>query len=237
MNKRRKILVGTHDEVTSEFFEIMFNKLGFDVELASNGEEVLDITQNERPDIMILDSEMPYMSGFEVTKLIKKDTEYSEFSDIPILMLSEMDNPEDVIEGFNLGVEDYIRKPFSFAVVYARLKSALRNRELAGKKYHKDEIIEVLKTLNKTMEFLNQHIEQPIKKLNSAVSDFENNGFADTEKFISVIRDNTRQMTAVVKSISDEIKELDKTKDEMTDLDIDLSVLEEKYKSHLAEAK
>ena len=134
MNKRRKILVGTHDEVTSEFFEIMFNKLGFDVELASNGEEVLDITQNERPDIMILDSEMPYMSGFEVTKLIKKDTEYSEFSDIPILMLSEMDNPEDVIEGFNLGVEDYIRKPFSFAVVYARLKSALRNRELAGKK-------------------------------------------------------------------------------------------------------
>ena len=117
------------------------------------------------------------------------------------------------------------------------LNQLLETENLPVRKYHKDEIIEVLKTLNKTMEFLNQHIEQPIKKLNSAVSDFENNGFADTEKFISVIRDNTRQMTAVVKSISDEIKELDKTKDEMTDLDIDLSVLEEKYKSHLAEAK
>ena len=237
MDKRRRILVGTHDEVNREFFEIMFDKLGFDVELASNGEEVLDIIQSERPDIMILDSEMPYMSGFEVIKLIKKDSEYSEYSDIPILMLSEMDNPEDVIEGFNLGIEDYIRKPFSFAVIYARLKSALRNRELAGKKFHKDEILEVLKTLNKTMDFLNQHIEQPIEKLNSAVSDFENNGFADTENFISVIRDNIKQMTAAVESISEEIKELEKTKDVMQDLDFDISVLEEKYKSHLAEAK
>ena len=237
MDKKRRILVGSADEVNREFFEIMFDKLGFDVDLASNGEEVLDIIQRERPDIMILDSEMPYMSGFEVTKLIKKDTEFSGLSDIPVIMLSEMDNPEDVIEGFNIGVEDYIRKPFSFAVVYARLKSALRNRELAGRKFHKDEIDEVLKTLNNTLDFLKKHIDIPVQNLNRAVSDFEEKGNASTDNLVSAVRDNTRQMAAAVVSISDEIHELEKTKDEMQDLAFDISVLEKKYKSHLAEAK
>ena len=215
----------------------MFDKLGFDVDLASNGEEVLDIIQGERPDIMILDSEMPYMSGFEVTKLIKKDEEYSEFSDIPVIMLSEMDNPEDIIEGFNIGVEDYIRKPFSFAVVYARLKSALRNRELAGRKFHKDEVSEVLKTLNNTLDFLKQHIDIPVQNLNNALSDFEKRGNNATGDLISAVRDNAKQMSAAVVSLSDEINELEKTKDEMQDLAFDISVLEKKYKSHLAEAK
>ena len=206
----------------------MFDKLGFDVDLASNGEEVLDIIQGERPDIMILDSDMPYMSGFEVTKLIKKDEEYSEFSDIPVIMLSEMDNPEDIIEGFNIGVEDYIRKPFSFAVVYARLKSALRNRELAGRKFHKDEVSEVLKTLNNTLDFLKQHIDIPVQNLNNAVSDFEKRGNNATGDLVSAVRDNAKQMSAAVVSISDEINELEKTKDEMQDLAFDISVLEKK---------
>ena len=237
MDKRRRILVGSADDVNREFFEIMFDKLGFDVELASNGEEVLDIIQGARPDIMILDSEMPYISGFEVTKIIKKDEEYSEFSDIPVIMLSEMDNPADVIEGFNIGVEDYIRKPFSFAVVYARLKSALKNRELAGKRVHKDEFYEVIKTLNNTLGFLKQHIEGPVINLNKAVADFEKDGAADTENFISAVRENVKQMTAAVQSISDEIDEIEKTKDEMQDLALDISALEEKFKNYLTEAK
>ncbi len=237
MEKRRRILVASSDEVNREFFEIMFDKLGFDVELASNGEAVLDIIQADRPDIMILDSDMPYMSGFEVTKLIKKDTEYAEFSDIPVIMLSDMDNPEDVIEGFNIGVEDFIRKPFSFAVVYARLKSALRNRDLASRKFHKDEVLKVLDSLNNTLDFLRQHIEVPVVNLNSVITEIENNGCDNKEDFLSVIRDNTKQMTAAIESISEEISELEKTKDKMQDLEFDISDLEEKYKSHLAEAK
>ncbi len=237
MDKRRKILVGSSDEVNKEFFEIMFDKLGFDVDLASSGEEILDIIQNKRPDIMILDNEMNYLSGFEVTKIIKRDEEYAEFSDIPVLMLSEMDSPEDVIEGFNIGVEDYIRKPFSFAVVYARCKSALRNRELAGRKFHKEEVKDVVKTLNKTLDFLKQHIEAPVRVLNNIASDIEENGFDPKKDFISVIKTNTRQMTAAIESISEEISELEKTKDEMQDLVFDISALEEKYKNHLTNAK
>lgn len=237
MDKRRRILVASSDEVNREFFEIMFDKLGFDVNLASNGEEVLDVIQNERPDIIILDSVMPLISGLEVTRLIKKDEEYSEFSDIPIIMLSEMDNPEDVIEGFNLGVEDYLRKPFSFSVVYARLKSALRNRELTNRKFHRDEVIEVIKTLNNTMEFLKEHIESPLNELNAALSDFEKRENRNPEEFTAVIRDKALQMTAAVDSITEEIAELERKKDLMLDLDFDISILEEKYKNHLAEAK
>jgi DNA-binding response OmpR family regulator len=236
MDKRRRILVASSDEINREFFEIMFDKLGFDVVLASNGEEALDIIQESRPDIMILDSEMPEMSGWEVTKTIKKDSEYSEFSDIPIIMLSEMDNPEDIIEGFDIGVEDYIRKPFSFAVVYARLKSALRNRDLMSRRLHKDEVMSVIKSLNNTMSFLREHLEKPLDELNNAVVDFEKGKNKTLDEFSLLIKDKTSRMTAAVESISDEIAELEKTKDEMQSLYFDISVLEENYKSHLAEA-
>ena len=237
MDKKRRILIASSDEVNREFFEIMFENLGFDVNLSLDGEDVFNILRKERPDIMILDSIMPVMTGWEVTKHIKKDPKFAEFSDIPIIMLSELDNPQDIVEGFDLGVEDYIRKPFSFAVVFARVKAALRNRELMCRKLHGDEVISVIKTLNNTMEFLREHLELPIKELDSAVDECELADFKDKKIYTSIIKEKTKQMKAAIESISDEITELEKTKDEMQSLFFDLSALEEKYRIHMAEVK
>ena len=109
----------------------MLSKLGFIVEKAENGEEALERIKQNKPDLIVLDNIMPGLTGWEVTKKLKSDDEYAAYSDVPIIMFSAMDSEEDKIEGFELGVEDYITKPFNFSEVLARIRAVFRLR--AGK--------------------------------------------------------------------------------------------------------
>jgi len=127
MNAQKKILIVDDEELNLDFFELMLSKLGFSVEKARDGVEALDKVKRFLPDVVLLDNIMPRMTGWEFTKRIKSDTRYQ---DIPIIMFSALDDVKDKIEGFELGVEDYITKPFNFSEVLARIRVVLRNREL-----------------------------------------------------------------------------------------------------------
>jgi DNA-binding response OmpR family regulator len=127
MNTRKKILIVDDDQLNLEFFEVMLSKLGFVVEKANDGVEALEKVKHFFPDLILLDNIMPRMSGWEVTKVLKAD---AKFRDIPIIMFSALDDVKDKLEGYELGVEDYITKPFNFSEVLARIRVVLRNREL-----------------------------------------------------------------------------------------------------------
>jgi CheY-like chemotaxis protein len=129
MNTRKKILIADDDPLNVEFFEVILSKLGFDVEKAEDGAVALESVRRFRPDLIILDNIMPKMSGWELTKALKGDPLYR---DIPIIMLSALDDVKDKVEGFELGIDDYITKPFNFSEVLARIRAVLRNRELFG---------------------------------------------------------------------------------------------------------
>ncbi|MDR1390319.1 MAG: response regulator [Treponema sp.] len=127
MNTRKKILVIDDETINLEFFDVMLSKLGFVVEMAENGEDGLEKVKKFLPDLIILDNIMPKISGWELTKILKSDPKYQE---IPIIMLSALDDVKDKVEGFEMGVDDYITKPFNFSEVLARIRAVLRNREL-----------------------------------------------------------------------------------------------------------
>jgi DNA-binding response OmpR family regulator len=127
MNTQKKILVVDDETINLDFFELMLSKLGFVVEKAKDGVEALEKVRRFLPDLILLDNVMPRMSGWELTKLLKGDPKYKE---IPIIMLSALDDVKDKVEGFELGVDDYITKPFNFTEVLARIRVVLRNREL-----------------------------------------------------------------------------------------------------------
>jgi len=127
MNNRKKILVVDDESINLDFFEVMLTKLGFVVEKAENGEEGFMMVKKFFPDLIIMDNIMPKMSGWELTKILKADLKYRE---IPIIMLSALDDVKDKVEGFELGIDDYITKPFNFSEVLARIRAVLRNREL-----------------------------------------------------------------------------------------------------------
>ncbi len=130
MDTKKKILIVDDEQINVEFFDLMLSKLGFVVEKAANGREALEKVKDFTPDLIMLDNIMPKMSGWEVTKILKSDPAWQEWRDIPIIMFSAMDDVKDKIEGFELGVDDYITKPFNFSEVLARIRSVLRNHEL-----------------------------------------------------------------------------------------------------------
>jgi DNA-binding response OmpR family regulator len=112
-----KILIVDDEAINLDFFDVMLSRLGFEVSMAEDGEQALEMIQEDKPDLIILDNIMPKMTGWELTKILKQSETFVEYSDIPIIMFSAMDAVKDKIEGFELGIEDYITKPFNFSEV------------------------------------------------------------------------------------------------------------------------
>lgn len=151
METRKKILIVDDEQINVEFFDLMLSKLGFVVEKASNGREGLEKVKEFTPDLIMLDNIMPKMSGWEVTRILKNDPEYAEWHDVPIIMFSAMDDVKDKIEGFELGADDYITKPFNFSEVLARIRSVLRNHELIAQLKNRESRIALQEQLNEKL--------------------------------------------------------------------------------------
>ena len=96
---------------------------GHEVEVAGDGESAVErlVEKNEPFDAVVLDVMLPGKSGFDVAALLREKKNY-----VPILMLTARGRPEDVLEGFAAGADDYLPKPFELAILIARLDSLLR---------------------------------------------------------------------------------------------------------------
>ena len=97
---------------------------GFDVIMESDGADVVRSFEDEQPDICILDVMLPHKSGFEIAEEIRKLND-----DVPIIFLTAKTQTDDVVQGFKIGANDYIRKPFSMEELIVRIENALRVRK------------------------------------------------------------------------------------------------------------
>ena len=97
-------------------------KYDLNIIVATSGEQGLERLQHAKPDIILLDIMMPGVDGFEVCRRLK---ESDAFSQIPIILMSALDDPVDKVRGLELGAVDYITKPYKVEEVYARVKNQL----------------------------------------------------------------------------------------------------------------
>jgi DNA-binding response OmpR family regulator len=116
----KKILVIDDDPELRKLVEVILKPLEFTVYLASSGEDGLKQAYMVHPDLVILDVNMPGMDGYEVCSRLR------EFSSFPILMLTARSQENDILRGFNAGVDDYLGKPFKKAELEARVRALLR---------------------------------------------------------------------------------------------------------------
>jgi DNA-binding response OmpR family regulator len=172
MNTQKKILVVDDEDINLDFFELMLSKLGFVVEKAKDGVEALEKVKHFLPDLVLLDNIMPRMSGWELTKLLKGDPKYK---DIPIIMLSALDDVKDKVEGFELGVDDYITKPFNFTEVLARIKAVLRNRELFAQIVVRESRLSLAEELSADIKRSLMEFVESIDDLDAAINKLEGN--------------------------------------------------------------
>jgi len=180
MNQHKKILVVDDETINLEFFEVMLSKLGFTVEKANDGLEALEKIKKFHPDLIMLDNIMPRMSGWELTKNLKANPAYKE---IPIIMFSALDQIKDKVESLELGVEDYIIKPFNFSEVLARIKVVFRNRDLLKQiqireeqleKLHidmKNNIVECMKNIDElSVNITESHLKETLGKIKQCIT-------------------------------------------------------------------
>ena len=100
---------------------------GYDVITGSNGQEAVELTKSENPDLVVLDVMMPVMDGLTACSRIR------EFSDVPIFLLTAKVDDMDKLMGFDHGADDYLTKPFNILELKARIRALLR-RSGAGEK-------------------------------------------------------------------------------------------------------
>lgn len=114
------ILLVDDEEKIVEVIEAYLKKEEFEVFSCSNGKEALNIFNNNKIDLILLDLMLPDLSGEEVCKVIR------EKSCVPIIMITAKTEEEDLLEGFDIGADDYVTKPFSVKQLIARIKALLR---------------------------------------------------------------------------------------------------------------
>jgi DNA-binding response OmpR family regulator len=232
-----KILIVDDEQINLDLFEVMLTKLGFDVAKASDGMEALKAVRDESPDVIVLDNIMPRMSGWEVTKTLKQDEEYAEYSGIPIIMFSALDDVKDKIEGFELGIEDYITKPYNFSEVLARIKAVLRNRELSQQVVQRERRIALVESLNKSLVYFTRHLREPMTQIQKAASGLDPADAGAVKEFVETVGREFASTLATLDGLEEEIEDLTRQGDQIRENEVTLDDLEEKYLKHIQSAR
>jgi len=233
--EKKTILIIDDEQINLDFFDVMLTRLGFEVLLASDGDEGLEMIRNHVPDLIILDNIMPRITGWELTKILKQDPEYQEYRDIPIIMFSAMDAVKDKIEGFELGIDDYIIKPFNFSEVLARIRAVLRNHELSKQVILREKRLALTDSLNKSLVFFTEHLKTPILSLMQASQTLD---IADTDavgSFKQQVMAEAKQTLAALGVLEDEVNSLQESEGTMKEAELSLEELEERFREHFRE--
>ncbi|MCP4542124.1 MAG: response regulator transcription factor [Chloroflexi bacterium] len=116
----KRILIIDDNETLHHMIKFYFEPRGFQVLAATCGQEGIKIAYATHPDLIILDIMMPEMDGWQTCQRLR------EISDIPIIMLTAKVEGDDVIRGFLMGVDDYVKKPFGLKELEMRIHAVLR---------------------------------------------------------------------------------------------------------------
>ena len=114
------VLVVEDEENLAEALRYNMEREGYSVSVANDGAKALLSVRNETPDLIILDVMLPVLDGFEVCRILRKETA------VPILILTAKDDVIDRVLGLELGADDYLTKPFSMRELTARMRAILR---------------------------------------------------------------------------------------------------------------
>jgi DNA-binding response OmpR family regulator len=115
------ILVVDDDQFANTLVQFVLNKEGYDVETIDNPRGALQMIKKRVPDLLIIDVMMPYLNGFEFARHLRK-----ERYEIPMIFMTAQDAIESKLQGFNIGADDYICKPFNHQELVARVQAVIR---------------------------------------------------------------------------------------------------------------
>lgn len=160
-----KVLVVDDEEHIVELIKFNLEGNGYEVVEAFDGFKAIELAENEKIDIIILDLMLPGIDGIEVCRKLRKE---SKTEKIPIIMLTAKSEETDKVLGLEIGADDYITKPFSVRELIARMKAVLR-RSVDNKKEEK----KVIKINDITIDIEKYEITRNNKVIELTLKEFE----------------------------------------------------------------
>lgn len=134
-----KILVIDDDDSVNELVKINLELAGYEVYTAKDGINGFATAKQEKPDLIVLDVMMPDVDGYTVAKRIREN---EDIKDIPIIMLTALGMLEDKVKGFDIGVDDYLVKPFEIDELKVRVRALLKRTDKMPKSATTKEVLQ-----------------------------------------------------------------------------------------------
>jgi two-component system OmpR family response regulator len=156
-----KVLVVEDDRTLLDVLKYNLAKEGYAVVTATDGVQALDVARSEKPDLIALDIMLPKLDGFEVCRILRRETT------TPILILTAKAGETDKVVGLELGADDYMTKPFSMREFLARIKAMLRRVEMM--KIAAGSAKETIPTLIKVSELEIDFARHKVSRANSVI--------------------------------------------------------------------
>jgi DNA-binding response OmpR family regulator len=146
----KKILIVEDEAHLADGLKFNLEAEGYDAEIAPDGDIALDRLSAVAYDAVVLDVMLPGIDGFEVARQMRERADYT-----PVLMLTAMGRPEDVLAGFEAGTDDYLPKPFDLDIFLARLNGLLRRRQWVASETKTSSVPDVVTINGRSVDFEN----------------------------------------------------------------------------------
>lgn len=167
-----RILIIDDDPLTLEAFSRYLEHRGFQVQVADNGEDGIKLCREQKPNIILMDASMPGLNGFETCALIKQE---ANLKDIPIIMVTGLEDEASVNKAFAAGAEEYITKPVNWPVLEQRLRLLLQHRKA---EQERQEFIAELARSNRDLEdfahVVSHDLKEPLNLIQAICGRLEN---------------------------------------------------------------
>lgn len=126
-----RVLIADDIQQNRELLEAYLADEGYEIIMASDGQQTMQLVEQQQPDLILLDIMMPRMSGYEVCSQIKADPAKRG---IPVLVVTALNEPGDIEKAVNAGCDDFLTKPVNRLELRTRVRSLLRVRHLANER-------------------------------------------------------------------------------------------------------
>ncbi|MFC1855579.1 response regulator, partial [Thermodesulfobacteriota bacterium] len=160
--QKSNILLVDDDVAIIKLYEYFLSDDNYALHTALDGAQAMEMIDSIKPDLVISDIVMPKVNGFELCAYLRKS---EEFSDIPIVIITYLDDDATKVKVFEAGADDFITKPFSGKLLTARIRSLLKNKSIQSESERADK----LKVFYATVVTANHKINQPLSVMKNSI--------------------------------------------------------------------
>jgi DNA-binding response OmpR family regulator len=192
----KRILIIDDDELNAKAFAKRLERRGFVLTVITNGSMALEVIEKEQINLVILDIVMPEIDGLSVLKQIR--TKHA-MDDLPVIMLTSLDDSSDVFNAFESGANDYITKPANIDAAASRIKSQLSAVELRFVRTKKKEI----QAINALVVTYNHEINNPLAIARSELQSIAQDHPQIDKKRLEVIDNSFDRIMSILQKIKD----------------------------------